>query len=871
MMSPKDFKIVLVDDDIDVLEISKLTLESLGYESVDFTNPEDALDYTIKNKHQISLVLSDLRMDKVNGFELKKRLNSKAKEVPFVIITGYWTKEMSSEAMELGVDAFIEKPVNESVLKEQIEKFAQARIEQLIEEQEMVAGFLDETSPMLDEIESLILELEEDPENEQTLSVYFRLLHTIKGTAACVGLTALGNYTHKYEDFIGELRNKTIPLNTLTTNVLLEGLDDLKSFFNDVKEKGNDKELDISQGIVKYSIEAIKSKSQDIQGAQSLTGESKQLPQKESKDDKKEDDKMTVPMSLLNNFMEESGELTVIRNSILKTVKKIENKFRGDKDIEMLNELLDSMYDVTSNIQGKITEMRKVPLKNTFRPFKRLIRDLSKKLDKEVELVLEGEELSVDNIVAKLFNNTLIHILRNSLDHGLETKSDRKETGKDLVGKLSIVVKEVGEEIVLQVTDDGKGINPDIIRAKALEKELYTEDELDSMSALEITNIIFDSGFSTAEQVSDLSGRGVGMDMVRSSFEEMGGSCFVQSKVGEGSTFTLSVPIPKSVLIVNTLSVRQSDHIFMFHMDEVAEVIRYEEDSNHSKMYHIDGQQILCHNDESIQLVPLKRVLSKRYSQEPEVNVDQDCCYDIVVLRLGKTKFGMIVDEIYEFEEVVSRNIADGIRSSDLFHGASQLGSGEVALILSAEGLANNIGVGLDFSSDKLELLNESMVQAKEYEHEYMTFRYKHDASLAIDLDEVERLEKFNKSQIEFVGNNFAIRYGNSLLPIIEPSCFLGLYHGQLEEKIQNYPKDLLEVIVVMVEGTKVGILVYELDEIKKCSEEMNTETVNLEGLKGSIYIDNKTISVLDINHIYNTFKNNKLKVLERSIDSFAA
>ena len=861
-MGTNDFYIVCVDDDTEVLEITSALVESFGYKSISFNEAQKACEYIKENKHKVSLVLSDLRMDHLNGFEFKKKLKSFASEIPFIIITGYWTKEMSSEAMAAGIDAFVEKPISEDVLKANIENFAQVRMEILEEEREMVEGFLDESTPMLDEIEQLILELEETPDSEQTLSIYFRLLHTIKGTASCVGLNRLGSYTHTYEDFIGELRNKVIPVNTASVNVLLEGLDDLKKFFDYVKEEGADYNLEIDNALDKYNTEHL---ANDLPNAEKTEQKVVSDEAEVNKTAKKDDDKMNISMSLLNEFMEESGELTVIRNTILKTVKKIENKFRGDQDIELLNDLLGGMYDVTSNIQGKITEMRKVPLKNTFRPFKRLVRDLSKQLKKNVEFEVKGEETSVDNIVAKLYNNTLIHIIRNSLDHGLETSEQRKQQGKDEVGQLLITVEEIGEDIVMKIIDDGKGIDPTVIKKKAVEKGLYTSEEINRMSSLEIVNIIFDSGFSTAEQVSDLSGRGVGMDMVRGSFENMGGSVYVESEVGKGSVFTLSVPIPKSVLIINTLSVSTSKQNFIFNMDEVVEVVRYVEDQANSKMYNVDGQKVLCHNESMIQLADLSHVLKLEDRDVNEFDV-----LNIVVLRSGGTKFGLIVDEIYDFEEVVSRNLHDYIHSKELFHGASLLGTGEVALVLASEGLA--IAAGINIEAEKPFALADLEVEQQENNvNEYMLFKHSQEEYMCIELDYVERLEKIQLNQLESVGDNYIVRYLNKSMPIFDPVHFIGLKEKTvLDELRKKDDHELIELIVVNYEGMRFGFVVYELDEIQYSFEQVNTDTIVDEGLLGSIYIQNDTICILDLDYIYHKFCSAKKTLVKRDHDIYA-
>ncbi len=844
------YQIVCVDDDKDVLDILVDTIEDLGYSAQGFTSPQIATEFIEKNRHQIVLILSDLRMDDVNGFEFKRDLPKLTQEIPFVIITGYWTQEMSAKAMEIGIEAFLEKPVKAEILKDQIDRFAKKREETLNEEREMVEGFLDETTPMLDEIESLILELEESSDKEQTLSVYFRLLHTIKGTASCVGLTRLGDYTHKYEDFIGELRNKVVPVNTGSINVLLSGLDDLKQFFKMVDDVGNDNEVEFQHLIGKFT-------DLDKLAASTNDTEEKEVQKEQVVDNKKsaEDDKMTVSMSVLNQFMEESGELTVIRNSILKTVNKIEGRYRGDEDIEQLNELLTGMYSVTSNIQNKITEMRKVPLKNTFRPFKRLVRDLCKKLGKDVELEIKGEDLLVDNIVAKLYSNTMIHIIRNSLDHGIETIAKREEKGKNPTGKLTIEAYPLGEDIVLKVSDDGNGVDPEIIKNKAIEKGLYTPEEIADMSSLQIINIIFDSGFSTAEQVSDLSGRGVGMDMVRGSFRDMGGEVYVQSEKGQGSIFTLKVPIPKSVLIINTLSVENNGKIVLFQMEEVAEVLQFNESSHSTRIFETDGQKMLEQNNEMIELLKLSDIFEEPY------NEPTDGHYNIVILRVGEKKFGLIVDTIFEFEEVVLRKITPQIHSHSLYHGASLVGAGEVAMIVSSEGIAHKMGLEIKQVEHSL-----AEVEEKKVSHElseYMIFDYTdtHD-QLCINLSQVDRFERISPDKIERIGTNFIIRYLDRNLLLVDPGHVLGLTDECRLENGHYQQLEDFDVIVIRGERKLMGLIVNELGEIVPTEQVVNLDTVNNPGLKGSLYLDGVTVCEVDVDYIEEkTSKRMKIQV----------
>ena len=836
-----NYEIICVDDDLDVLEVTCELVQKLGYTTQSFSDVLKAVDYVKDHQSSIMMILSDLRMDNNNGFDFKEILKNSGVDIPFVIITGYWTKEFSVTAMELGVDAFIEKPTTMENIDELIKKFALVRAQILDDEKEMVSGFIEETIPMLDEIESLILELEENPESEQTLSIYFRLLHTIKGTASCVGLSKLANYGHQYEDFIGELRSRTIPVNTGSINVLLKGLDDLKIIFNTVQSKGNDNEFNIEKMVEVFD-------PRKISDVVPVKKEEKKNGPKKDKEEKKEEDRMMVSMDILNDFMEESGELTVIRNTIVKTVKKIETKFRGDKDIETLNELLVGMYNITSNIQGKITQLRQVSLKNTFRPFKRLVRDLSKKLSKDVQLEIGGDELLVDNIVAKLYSNTLIHVVRNSLDHGLETPEQRKQKGKSAEGTLQFDVQEVGEDIHLKITDDGKGINPEVIKAKALEKGLFTEDELDLMSQEQIVNLIFASGFSTAENVSDLSGRGVGMDMVRGSFEALGGQVFVHSQVDQGSTFHMIVPVPKSVLIINSLLVDTCGKYFIFQMEDVAEVIRYEKELPHSKLYWVDGQKVISQNDEVIQIISLRKTLKLDSKEKPSCE-DEGVC-NIVVIRCGEMKYGVEVDQIFEFEEVVLRKIPEDLVCSDLYLGASLLGMGDLAMVIDSSGLAKRSELELSNSVKQYEFDKEDVIEINEDLKEYMLFKTDHENTMGLPLEKVDRLEKFNPQDFSMTGNNTITNYYGNPLQIIDPAFVLGLKDKSLVEDLDLHKKDLVSVIVVHSEKRKIGYLVYALDEIGKSYDEMNKDTVDVEGLEGSVYLKETTVCILDTEFI---------------------
>jgi two-component system, chemotaxis family, sensor kinase CheA len=861
----KNYKVVVVDDEKHNVANLEEILGELGAQVVSFTDPLKAINYIVDNTSQIALIISDFKMGDMDGFDLKSKINPIAADIPFCIVTAFWSKKYSLRSMDLGIKSFLEKPIQSSGVKSLIEKFAVARVESLEDEREMIEGFLEETTPMLEEIENLILDLENDPKNDDALAVYFRLLHTIKGTASCVGLIKLGEFTHHYEDFIVELRTGKLKVTTKSINVLLLGLDRLKSFFVLSKESASDEFIDVE-------LETVTFKNFDEQDKEEFEGisfdnveksvdvEVKSKETKETKD--KSAEKVSVGMDLLDQFMEENGELTVVRNSIIKTVKQLESKLRGDSDIEILNESLQSMYEITSNIQNKITEMRKVPLKNIFRPFKRLVRDMSKSLDKDVELTVTGEEFFVDNVIAKLYSNTLIHLIRNSLDHGIETKAERIKKGKDATGKLDIKIEEKGEDIYLEITDDGNGIDPNFISKLALEKGLYSQDELSKMSKQDILSIIFHSGFSTAKVVSDISGRGVGMDMVRGSFEDLGGQIVIDSEAGKGSVFKLSVPIPKSILILNSLQVESNNNLFLFSMDEVVEVLRLTKNTDRSRIDKVNGTHFLRHNSSFYELCFLDEFFY--HTEEKFVNED----INIVVIRHKSKTFGVVVDKIFEFEEVVMRKINHNISNASIYQGAALLGSGDVSLILSSEGIMDKMGFDLSNLQNIKQLdtdNNTSVVAGKEY----ILFKNNTQEQLAVELEFVHRFEKIKRSAFEKTGDTCLINYNDKVLPIVDPFFSLSLHN-------ENYSDHLSEesynIIVLNINNTLIGLIIAEIGDLISNDKELNGDTINMAGLKGSLYENKHTVCVIDEKFIIDrnnwlvapsTLKNNFEEVTE--------
>ncbi|MBT5094462.1 MAG: response regulator, partial [Halobacteriovoraceae bacterium] len=681
------FQIILVDDEADVLESIALQLEDSEYQVVTFTSPQKALEYIPAKQQSILMIFSDFKMPEMNGLEFRQGLIDAGVSIPFSIVTAFFDKEMAEKGMELSVSSFIKKPQGARELEEAVEKFAASRKGMLEDDKEMIANFMEEADSMIEEIEGLILELEEDPTNMDCINTYFRLLHTIKGTAACLGLMQVSGFTHKYEDFVTLLKNGELPVTKTVTNILLSGFDQLKLMIEEVKSEFSDLGLNIEgkEALFIFDREEILAEVKGTSGQDV----------KEDKVAKKNNgnaapaEKMSVSLDLLDNFMELSGEVTVLRNTILKSVKVIEELLPESREVNRLNATLEGLHKVTSSMQNYIADMRKVSLDSVFKPYKRVIRDIAKATNKEVNFEIVGGDNSVDTQVAKLLSGALIHVMRNSIDHGIEGPEKRAENGKKAEGSIILKAEDIGESIRVTVQDDGAGINKEIVKTKAIEKGLYTQVELDQMSDRRIFDILLESGFSTAQVVSDISGRGVGMDMVKSSVVNAGGRIHIESELGKGSTFVLEIPYPKSVLIITSLLVKISNATFVISMEDIAEVVLLE-DEQKVKLQKINGSMMYKDGNHLIPIVPGNSVLEYT-SENTQDHSELDRNYKIVVLRVNDFKFGLLVDEIIDLEEVVKRPLWNKFSDLLIYGGASLLGTGDVSLVIDPEGLAKKL------------------------------------------------------------------------------------------------------------------------------------------------------------------------------------
>jgi len=400
---------------------------------------------------------------------------------------------------------------------------------------------------------------------------------------------------------------------------------------------------------------------------------------------KEEDVTVRVETRRLDHVMNLVGELVLGRNRLMKLGYGLEEQYETDPLVRELSVAFAQLNLVTSDLQLAVMKTRMVPIRKVFSRFPRLVRDLSSKLGKQVRLDLVGEETEVDKSVADELSDPLVHLVRNSMDHGLETVEERKQTGKSPEGSVRLAAYHEGNSIIIRIEDDGRGLQVDKIAKSALNKGLVSESELSSMGPKDIMKLIFLPGFSTADQVSDLSGRGVGMDVVRTNISRMNGSLELDSEPGRGSQMTIKLPL--TVAIIQALLVEVGNATFAVPLASVVEAVKVTKDDIKS----VNGQAVLNLRERILPLLNLAQTFqipNKRTSDE---------CY-VVVVAIGAQRFGVVVDRLRAQEEVVIKSLGDFLSNVQGVAGATITGDGKVVLILDMADLVKNVP-GTSFAS----------------------------------------------------------------------------------------------------------------------------------------------------------------------------
>lgn len=478
---------------------------------------------------------------------------------------------------------------------------------------------------------------------------------------------------------------------------------------------------------------------------------------------------------------------------------------------------------------------RMQPIGNVLTKFQRVIRDLSRDLNKKIELTLEGTETELDKTLLEAIKDPLTHIVRNSCDHGIETPEERKKSGKLETGRIYIRSYHEGGQVVVDIQDDGKGLNKEKLLSKALEKGILSQERLSQLSERDIYHLIFAPGFSTAAQVTNVSGRGVGMDVVKNNIEKIGGQVELLSQLGKGMTVRLKIPL--TLAIVPAMIIRTGEARYAIPQVKLVELVRVEANTSTEQIEYLQGKPMYRLRGNLLPLVNLKEVLGLSVEDGKTQSIT-----NIVVLNAEGQMFGLIVDEIQDTADIVVKPLSQFLKSLSLYSGATVLGDGSVALILDVTGLANTVHLSAKAKEDASLAAGASDARIRSNDlQEFLLFKVNAAGKYSIPLNLVHRLEEFRSDQVEFSGAQRVIRYRGDILPIISLNAYLK-FPTQTEES-----KNRLSVIVVRKSDKHYGIEVNDILDVCSVDANVDDSLKDRPGILGNIIMGEEVVVIVDI------------------------
>ncbi len=542
------------------------------------------------------------------------------------------------------------------------------------------------------------------------------------------------------------------------------------------------------------------------------------------------DSTLRVEVANLDRLMNLAGELVLVRNQLL--------QFASRFDDASFNSILQRLNLITTELQEGVMKTRMQPIGNVWSKFPRIVRDLAHACGKQVRLEMEGKDTELDKTILEAIKDPLTHIVRNSIDHGVESPEVRAAAGKSAEGFIQMRAFHEGGQVNIEIRDDGAGLDAEAIRRKAVERHLVSSEVADQMGDRELINLIFTPGFSTAKQVTNVSGRGVGMDVVRTNITRIGGTVDMQSERGLGSV--LKIKIPLTLAIIPALIVKAEGQRFAVPQVSLLELVRLEGDHARKGIEMIHGAPVYRLRGRLLPLVYLRAQLG--LAPAPETG-----SINIVVLQADGRPFGMVVDEITDTEEIVVKPLWAALKNIRLFAGATIMGDGAVALILDVMGLAQQSHVISESRHEALAEMSHAVEDNGEDRQTLLLFRVG-DSHMAVPLDRVDRLEELPAESVERTGSQEVVQYRGRILPLVRPSDHLPERRGERRGGDGQRPQTL-QIVVYSHEGGSYGLVVDGIEDIANENIQVRREATR-EGVTGVVVVHDRITELLDLERL---------------------
>ncbi|NLX55416.1 MAG: hybrid sensor histidine kinase/response regulator [Planctomycetaceae bacterium] len=745
-----------------------------------------------------------------------------------------------------------------------------------ITDQDLIAEFVVESLEHLADIESQLLAMESAGENidADLVNTVFRAIHSAKGAAGFLGLNTISRLAHNMENILNLFRNRELVPTTSNIDVLLRCADVLRRLLGDTATSN---EVDITEHV--EALAGIASGARSAAPAAAPAAEPQaapaapapaapapasagQPPHTEDDEDSAEleqstpagtaataahnassqpasgadsskqltgksaaDASIRVSVELLDDLMNLAGELVLSRNRLLQVV--------AARDTNQIDAVATGLDHVTADLQEAIMRTRMQTIGTVFSKFRRIVRDLSVKLGKDCQLLVEGEDVEVDKSIIESIGDPLTHLIRNSVDHGIEMPEQRVAQGKPAQGTIYLRAFHQAGKVHISITDDGRGIDAQKVKEKAVTRGLITPDQAREMSDQEAVRLIFQPGFSLAEKVSDVSGRGVGMDVVRSNIEKLSGTVSIETTMNAGTR--IDVRLPLTLAIVPSLIVWCGARKFAIPQASINELVRIRAVEVAKRIEHVKNAEMFRLRGVLLPLVRLNHVLSMAPAPAPEGASSAKAVY-IIVVDSGALRYGLVVDSVADSEEIVVKPLGHHIQESTCLAGATVLGDGTVAPILDVTGIATHMNLKVT-SEDNTHL--KSNEGETEETQTALILRNHPDEQFGVPMQLIARLERIRSDSVTLVGMQEVLQYRGGTLPLL-----------RIENLITAQPpppRPTVSVIVFTVAKREIGLIVPQLVDIGQIPTNVDTRTLKQRGILGSLIVQDTTTRLLNL------------------------
>jgi two-component system chemotaxis sensor kinase CheA len=754
----------------------------------------------------------------------------------------------------------------------------------------IIAEFLAESVENLDQLDQDLVSLEKDPSDREVFARIFRTIHTIKGTCGFLAFQKLEEVTHVGESLLSRLRDGTLDLSPEMTSDLLAMIDAVRVILAKIDATGAEGDEDYTDLVArlqihdvvaaespdggprsprknpaktagkKKSVSKSKARKPRIEPAAKakptqakkkapvkMAAETLGLTDEAAEQDEIEngsetldltsiptiaDSSIRVDVRVLDHLMNLVGELVLARNQIVQNLAG-----SADHRLTTSSQRLDT---ITGELQEAVMQTRMQPISSIWNKLPRFTRDLSLKFNKQVEIQMEGEDTDLDKSIIEAIKGSILHLVRNAVDHGIEDPDVRAAKGKPKSGTLRLRAHHEGGNVVIEIRDDGGGLDLDRVLANAIKVGLVDETEAEALSRREIEAFVFRPGFSTASEVTSISGRGVGLDVVRTNIESMGGSIDLQSEPGVSTTFRLKIPL--TLAIVSVLLVTAGTHKIAIPQASVIELIRIEEKSTAPGIEDLNGVAVFRLRGMLLPLVFLNRELG---IDEGRVNGSGA---NIVVLQGDDRRFGLVVEGIEDSQEIVVKPLGKML-SGVPFAGATILGDGQIALILDVFRLGLAAGVISESRARTVAAQISAAVKERPNRDRLVCVEGEDNERMAVEVDVVNRLEHIPRSAIERVGGQLVVQYGDEILQLVDVQQTLPERRRRSRSRPTQIDGSTIPVVVCSVAGRRVGLIVHRIADIVE--EELKARRPNSrDGVRACAVISERVTEILDLEAI---------------------